>query len=277
MKSWMNPKWRVLTFLILINLAWILGSWAWTERETWLWITPIALSINLLLLTYDQVLTFSRLESRPLVGQDPWGILKTVHRLSQRFELPEPQVFLIPHPSAQVFSYARARAQTRLFLTEGAVQLLRPRELEAILTFQLMSMDRSIPLLNYWVGALLDLFYRVGSAFERAFALIFGWAPQLATWFIAPVSWVLHFLLLSSHDFQKLDRRTAAMIDNPEDLARALWKMESYAQTQPWRESWVFAHMCIVSPLDWKNIQNILRVQPPVKRRIKDLLGRYPL
>ena len=156
----MNPKWRVWTFLVLANLAWITAAWAWTERETWLWITPIALSINFLLLTYDQVLTFSRLESQPWAGQDAWGLLKTVHRLSQRFELPDPQVYMIAHPSAQVFAYARTHRRPRLFVTEGALNLLHPRELEAALTFQLMSMDRSIPILNYWVGALLDLFYR---------------------------------------------------------------------------------------------------------------------
>jgi len=277
LKSWMNPKWRVLTFLILANLAWVAAAWTWTERETWLWITPIALSINFLLLTYDQVLVFSRLESQPLVGQDPWGLLKTVHRVSERLERPAPQVFMIQHPSAQVFSYARSSRQIRLFVTQGTVELLRPRELEAVLTFQMLSIDRSMPVLNYWVAALLDMFFRVGSLIEKAFAFVFGWAPPIATWFIAPIAWVLHFFLLTPADFESLDRKTAAMIDNPEDLARALWKMESYAQTQPWRESWVFAHMCIVSPLDGRNMQNILRAQPPLKSRIKGLLGRYPL
>lgn len=272
----MNPKWRVITFLIVLNLAWVLGAWLWTERETWLWLTPIALSINFLLLSYDRVLTFSKLESQPLAGQDPWGVLKTVHRLSQRFELPEPKVFLIEHPSAQVFTYARTRRQTRLFITAGALQLLNPREIEAVLTFQLMSMDRSIPLLNYWVGAMMDLIFRFGLAIERTFAFVFGWSPKFSLWMAGPMSWVLHFFLLSPTDFQALDRRTAAMIDNPEDLARALWKMESYAQTKPWRESWVFAHMCMVNPLDWKHVQNVLRAQPPLKRRIKDVVGRYP-
>lgn len=281
MKSWMNPKWRALAFLIFVNLAWIGAAWAWTDRETWLWITPIALSINFLLLTYDQLLSFSRLESQPLVGQDPWGILKTVHRLSQRFELPEPQVYMVAHPSAQVFAYARTRKHTRLFVTEGAVKLLRPLELEAVLTFQLLSIDRSLPVLNYWVGALLDLIFRLGSTVERSFAFVFGWTPRLAIALISPASWILHFFLLSPADIRKLDKRTAAMIDNPEDLGRALWKMESYARTLPWHESWVFAHMCMVSPLDISNglanLQSLMRVQPPMKRRIKDLLGRYPL
>ena len=273
----MNPKWRALTFLIFINLSWIGAAWAWTERDTWLWITPIALSINFLLLTYDQLLSFSRLERQPLVGQDPWGILKTVHRLSQRLEMVAPEIYTVAHPSAQVFAYARTRKHTRLFITEGAIRLLRPLELEAVLVFQLLSIDRSLPVLNYWVGAFFDLIFRAGTAVEKAFAFVFGWAPELAVWLIGPFSWILHFFLLSRTDFQKLDKRTAMRIDNPEDLARALWKMESYARTQPWRESWVFAHMCIVSPLDVSSLQNFLRVQPPMKRRIKDLLGRYPL
>lgn len=273
----MNPKWRALSFLILINISLLWAAWTWTDRQTWLWITPIALSINFLLLTYDQLLSFSRLESQPLVGQDAWGILKTVHRLCQKLEIPEPQVYLVAHPSAQVFAYARSRKYTRLFLTEGAVKLLRPQEMEAVLTFQLLSIERHLSVLNYWVGAMLDLVFRLGKAIERAFAFVFGWAPPLGVWFMSPAAWLLHFFLLSKADYRKLDKRTATLIDNPEDLARALWKMESYARTQPWRDSWVFAHMCIVSPLQAGSLQSLIRAQPAMKRRIKDLLGRYPL
>lgn len=272
MKSWMNPKWRALTFLILVNLAWIGAAWAWTERSAWLWIMPIALSINFLLLTYDQVLSFSMLESRPLLGQDAWGLLKIVHRLSQRFEIPEPSVHVIVHPSAQVFAYGRSRKRTRLFVTEGVLKLLNAQELEAVLTFEILSIDRELPILNYWVAAILDLKFRFGKMIERALTFVFGWSPALSVWFTRPASWFLHSLLLSRADIQKIDHRAATMIGNPEDLARALWKMESYAHTKPWSESWVFAHMCIVSPLPhW------LGSQPPLKRRIKGLLGRYPL
>ena len=273
MKSWMNPKWRVFTFLILINLAWITMAWTWADREHWLWITPIALSINFLLLTYDQLLSFSRLESVELLGQDPWGVLKTVHRLAERLNIPSPQIRIIEHPSAQVFIYARNRGQARLFLTTGAARLLTPAEIEAVLTFQMLSIERSLPVLNYWVGAFSDLVFRVGAGTERAFGFVFGWSPKLAVWFISPFSWLMRLLLLSSSDYRKLDKRTAEAIGHPEDLARAIWKMESYARTQPWRESWVFAHMCMVSPLGGRPFG----VQPPLKRRIKDLLGRYPL
>ncbi len=273
----LNPKLRAAVFLIFINAAWIVASWTWTDREHWLWITPIALSINFLLLTYDQVLSFKGLETQRLEGQDPWGLLKTVHALSEKYKIQEPSLFLIPHASAQAFAYARSRKRARLFISEGTVRLLTKPELEAVLTFQLMAINNSLSILNYWSGALLDLIYRLGLVLEKSVAFALGWTPKISVWLLRPFMWALQLTLMSARDFQKLDRQTALRIDNPEDLARALWKMESYAQTLPWRNAWVFAHMCIVNPLDGTSLLNSLHVQPPLKRRIKNLVGRYPL
>ncbi|MGE3681730.1 MAG: M48 family metallopeptidase [Bdellovibrionales bacterium] len=266
-----------MIFLTVVNASWIAAAWLFLERESWLWITPVALSINFLLLTYDQVFSFNRLKIQPLLGHDPWGLLRSVHELSVALERPVPQVFLVEHPSAHLFSYGRTGRRARLFVTVGALDLLSPGELRAVLMFQMMVMQSSFSILNYWLGAIIDLFYRLGRAIERAFAFVFGWSPPLAAWFVSPWAWLLHKLLLSPRDFQHLDRATASRIQNPEDLARALWKMEAYAQTQPWSESWAFAHMCMVSPLSWKHVLKVLRIQPPVRNRIQALTGRYPL
>jgi hypothetical protein len=270
LKSWIHPKLRIVVFLGAANAAWLTSAWLWLEHDAWLWITPIALSINFLLLTYDQVLSFTRLETRPLIGQDPWGLLKIVHELSVKFNSPRPEVFLLALPSAQVFCYAKTGRRPRLFITEGAIKLLDRRELTAVLTFQVGVMNSSLSVLNYWLAATLDLFFRAGRALEKAFSFVIGWAPPLSAWFVSPWAWLLQHALMSGADFRRLDRETALKIDHPEDLARALWKMESYAQTRPWSESWVFAHMCMVRP-------SRLGIQPPLKSRIKDLAGRYPL
>lgn len=272
-----NPKLRAILFLIFINSVWIVASWTFTDREHWLWITPIALSINFLLLTYDQVLTFKGLESHPLEGQDPWGLLKTANALCARFQLPEPRIFLIPHQSAQAFAYGRSKRSSRIFISEGALRLLTKPELEAVLTFQLLSLKNSLSILNYWSGALLDLVYRLGLLLEKAVAFVLGWTPKISVWITRPFMWLLQLTLMSPKDFQKLDAQTASRLGHAEDLARALWKMESYAQTLPWHDAWVFAHMCIVSPLDGTQMLNSMHVQPPLKRRITNLVGRYPL
>lgn len=276
-KSLLNPKVRIALFLFGLNAAWIIPASAWLERSEWLWVLPFALSINFILLSYDQVLTFSHLESEPVVGQDPWGLLKLVHSLSEQFQIAEPQVFLLRHPSAHVFSYAKTGQKSRLFVTEGLMELLSPDELRSVLTFQMVSMQSSFSFLNYWLGAAIDIFLRLGLGLERLSAFIFGWAPPLKGWFVSPFIWLFQTLLLSPADFEKLDQKTALKISHPESLARALWKMEAYAQTCPWKEPWVFSHMCMVSPLASKPVLRLLTAQPPLKSRIKRLVGRYPL
>lgn len=277
LKSLLNPKVRVTLFVVVLNAAWILMAAAWLERGEWLWITPFALSINFLLLAYDQVLTFSHLESQPILGQDPWGLLKSVHQLSVQFQVRPPEVHLLDHPSAHVFAYAKTGRKTRLFVTEGLLNLLSAQELHAVLTFQMVAMKSSFTCLNYWIGASIDILLRVGRGLERAFAIVFGWTPPVKGWLVGPWIWLLQALLLSPRDFQYLDSATAAKLAHPEDLARALWKMEAYAQTLPWREPWVFSHMCMVSPLTAKPVFRMLTAQPSLKSRIKRLVGRYPL
>lgn len=277
LKAWLSPKLRIWIFLLTANAAWMAATWIWVERENWLWITPIALSINFLLLTYDQVLHFRALKGQPLAGNDPWGLLKIVHDLSEELKVAKPQTFLLNNQSAQIFCYAKRRKATRLFVSEGALSLLNQRQLRAVLTFQMLSIRGNFNLLNYWIAAILDMFFRAGRTIEKGFAFVFGWAPPLAAWFLAPWMWFLRATLISSHDFERLDFETARHIDNPEDLAQALWKMEAYAQTKPWPEPWIFAHMCVVSPLSLRRSSGFMRVQPPLQRRIKTLIGRYPL
>lgn len=263
--------------MVLANAGIIFFAKTGLDRVHWLWLAPIALSINFLLLTYDQILRFSQVESEPVVGNDPWGLLKLVHELAEKNQVRAPKVFRIPEPSAHVFCYARTRSQARLFITDGALELLDREELAAAISYQLTVIEYSYSVLNYWVGALIDLLLRLGRGLERFFAFVFGWSPRLSSLIIGPWIWLLQFLLLSPKDFRKLDSRALLKISHPESLVRALWKMESYAQNKPWREAWVFSHMCMVSPLPSSLWLNTLRVQPHLKGRIKGLIGRYPL
>lgn len=277
LKSLLNPKVRVTLFVVLLNAAWIIAASLWLERSQWLWITPFALSINFLLMAYDQVLTFSHLESEPLRGQDPWGLLKLVHQMSEHFQVREPEIHLLRHPSAHIFAYAKTGRKTRMFVTEGLLDLLNPEELRAVLTFQMVAMQGSFTYLNYWLGAAIDILLRAGRGLEKITGFIFGWSPEIKGYFVGPFIWLFQSFLLGPRDFQNLDQKTALKISHPEDLARALWKMEAYAQTRPWQEPWVFSHMCMVSPLGPKPLFRFLQPQPQLKSRIKRLVGRYPL
>ena len=272
-----HPKLRVILFLAAFNLAWLVLAWALLERTAWLWALPIALSINFLWWTYDNVLTFSQLESARLKGQDSWGLLKLVHDLAGRFDIAVPQVYLIDREYAQVFTYSKLGRGARLYFTRGALELLGASELRAAVTYQLCVIQNSNGVLNYWLAAWIDLVWRFGLAVERAVGFVLGWSPRLARLIVAPFLWLLQRLLLRTNDFWKLDRQTSARLPDPTDLARALWKLSAYAETRPWADAWVFAHMCMVSPLGRKPSLAPLTRQPPIEQRILKLAGHYPL
>jgi hypothetical protein len=252
-------------------MAWVAPTLLWVSRENWLWITPIALSINALLMTYDWLLSFAPVDSRPLEGQDAWGLLKDLHQASEGLALRPPKVMLVQSSSAQIFAYGRSSRSVRLFVSEGFLKLLSPAERQAVLLYQLLAIQRNYPVLNYWLAVTVDLIYRLGLQVERVFAFVFGWNAKIAHFLAAPFMLLAQHLLLSPADFARLDHDTKNMIGNPDDLARALWKLSSYARTQPWTDPWALAHMCIVSPIDWWPIQ------PQLNTRIMALVGRYPL
>jgi heat shock protein HtpX len=211
------------------------------------------------------------------LGHDSWGVLKTVNEFAEKFSVPVPKVFLINHPSAQIFCYAKTSRSAHLYVTDGALKLLSAQELRAALTFQFVTMGSAFSMLNYWLAATIDLFFRLGRGLEKLFAFVFGATPNIASVMVGPWIWLMQKLLLGSRDFQNLDRATVAEISSPEYLAQAIWKMESYAQTRPWKEAVVFAHMCMVSPFSERRVSRLLRVQPSVKTRITNLLGHYPI
>jgi len=276
MKTWIRPKFRILILIFGLNVAWVLAAWLCFERETWHWLMPIALSINFLLLTYDQILRFPFAPEEPLLGQDPWGLLKVVHVAAEDVGVKAPSVFLVPSPSAQIFCYAKRKGHARLYLTEGLLRLLTPEELKAVLVYQLVALRFSFPLLNYWISALLDLIYRVGLSLERLFRLVFGWTPPIAALIVSPWTLTLQHLLLSTRDFHKLDHEVAVRLKHPEPLVQALYKMEAYSRTQPWPNPWTVAHMCMVNPIHVQRPSLFPRwwIQPTLKGRIKNLLGR---
>ena len=273
----MHPKLRVILFLLLMNVAALACAALTLDRALWFWFTPIALSINVLLFTYDHVLEFTRPAGEPRRGRDEWGLLNLVHELSGTLGVRAPEVYVLERASAQAFIYSRFGGSSRLVITTGALNLLNPTERHALITHQLMMVRTSHAIINYWVGASADLVQRLGRGLERAFAFVFGWSPGLALWILRPVTWFLHFALLSPADFDRLDQATAARLPDPVDLARALWKLEAYAQTQPWADPWVFAHMCPVSPLGINPVTKAFRIQPPIRLRVQRLAGRYPL
>jgi len=71
------------------------------------------------------------------------------------------------------------------------------------------------------------------------------------------------------------DASGAAMARDPEGLASALQKMESFARRQPLQVNEAASHMFIVNPLSAKGMSGLFSTHPPIKERVKRLRNQY--
>ena len=243
-----HPKVRVILFLVLLNLPWLVVTWWWGRVPESLWLVAVALSINVLWFSYDFVLSFSGLEptrTTALEGRDPWGLNNLVANLANRTGQGPPKIEEIDHATAQVFGYSRPGGATRLFVTRGLLELLSSAELKEVIAVEMGTFQSSRARLNYWAGALIDPVWRIASFTEKACDILFGQAPRIAAMITKPWALFVTKALLGSTNRRVPTREEgdSATFDS------AQWKMGAYAETRPWKEAWVIAHMCRVDPV----------------------------
>jgi len=71
------------------------------------------------------------------------------------------------------------------------------------------------------------------------------------------------------------DATGAQLARNPEGLASALQKMETYARRRPMQINEATSHMFIVNPLSAKGLSNLFSTHPPLTERVKRLRNLY--
>lgn len=274
---------RAWIFYCVMNIFVVASVWMAADRIGLLWIVPIMLSINLILLTYGQVLHFLNLKAEPIKNFEQWPAAKTLQQKSiqplvQQLEIPMPKFWLLKTDTLQAITVGIRPNDTRIYLSRGLLEKMSEQELLAIVTQQLVATHYQAGIGFYFVAALSDLLCRFGNIFDRTTSWIFGLKLSLSNWLIAPLIRILQVCLIPKDIYNKIDRKTAELLANPQDLARALWKMESYSKTYPLIENqYVLSHACSVHPLPETKPLKWLRTHPDMKSRIKNLTGYFPI
>ena len=269
---------RAWIFYSAINILIVASVWMAADRIGLLWIVPIMLSINALLLTYGQVFQFSHLQAKPFEGIQQLSIYPKIQSLVQKLDIPMPQFWILQSPTLQAITVGLRPKDTRIYLSHGLINRLAENELLAIITQQLVAAEMHAGIVFYFVAAVSDLVFRIGAAFDKTLGWIFGIKMQLSTWLTTPVIWLLYKILIPKNLYSQIDQKTLEYIEPPQDLAMALWKMESYAKTLPLvQRQFVLSPACAVHPLPEYKPLTWLRTHPPMKSRIKNLVGYFPL
>lgn len=245
----------------------------------------IALVMNFFSYWYSDSIAVTMTRSRPLKESEAPEVYRAVRELVENSGMPMPRLYLMPTEQPNAFAAGRSPKKAVVSVTEGLVRMLNERELKGVLAHELAHINNRDVLIStvaaVIAGALMFI-SRMGM-----WGMMFGGGRRdgggspvlllikLAALIIAPLAAMVIKMAISRTREYHADASGAAMARDPEGLASALQKMESFARRQPLQVNEAASHMFIVNPLSAKGMSGLFSTHPPIKERVKRLRNQY--
>ena len=219
--------------------------------------------------------------SQQIEGSDPWKIYQTVNYLAGQAQVTAPRVFMMSLGAPTAFSVGVFRKS--IFISKEIVEVLTQEELRTVLAHEIFHIKHSDTLSFGVASAVMSFCLFLGDYLDRGITFLFkkvGWKTYKGHFFIyffIPMALFCLILIISRKSDYRADQFAVSIDKNPEYLAQALWKLESYSQTRPIEASLAVAHFFIVNPFRKGTIGSYFFFMPSVESRIRKLINRYPL
>ena len=276
--------WRsILLLLTLVFLILWLGQ-KLGHRDGLIIATAMALSIIGLIFWYGDWRLLPKFKVTELEGQDPWGLRVTLQDLSNKARTPMPRIYIVPSEAPQALAVGHSLSASKVFLTEGLLEQLSPEELKAVLAYNLICIKNRNTLSFTVASALAEVLLSLSSFLDWSLIWLFGSKKssqqprvRLATWTVAPLAATAVRLAVGRQPYLRADKDAAVLLGDSKILARVLWKLESYALTQPFYAAPAMSHFFIVNPLTANRFGRYFHAHPEIQERIKNLVGHYPI
>ncbi len=221
--------------------------------------------------------------AQPVTRAEAPTIYAMVQRLTERAGMPMPRIYIIPSTAANAFATGRNPAHAAVAVTEGILQILNERQLEAVLAHELSHVKNRDILISTIAAAVAGLVSTIGHVMQWGFMLggarnddeeRGGGLAALAWMIVAPIIAVLIQLAISRSRELGADASGATLCGHPEDLASALRRLEDAQEVRPYEFAGpATAHLFIVNPLRGAAaaFMNLLSTHPPIEERIRRL------
>src|SRR5512142_1312870 len=93
--------------------------------------------MNFVMYWFSDRIALAAHRAQPVTPTEAPSLFRIVERLTRRAGLPMPRVYVIPSMAANAFATGRNPAHAAVAVTDGILQLLNERELEAVLAHEL--------------------------------------------------------------------------------------------------------------------------------------------
>src|SRR6266702_3895960 len=245
----------------------------------------ISVAMNFTAYFYSDKIALAMYRAQPVTREQLPRAYEVVERLTAKQGLPMPKIYVLPTESPNAFATGRNPQHASVAVTHGILGLLDDEELEGVLAHELGHVKNRdiltssiaatlagaityLARMGYWAS----LFGGGGDGRDRDRG---GGMSGLFMIILAPIAASLIQLAISRSREYEADATGATVTGNPYALARALQKLDAYSRRIPMQASPSTAHLFIVAPLLGSGgFANLFSTHPPMKERIKRLIGR---
>jgi heat shock protein HtpX len=206
-----------------------------------------------------------------------------MRELSAKADMPLPRLYISPEQQPNAFATGRNPQHAAVAVTQGLLAACSWDEIRGVLAHELMHVrNRDILIGSVAAGVATGISFAANIAMWGA---MFGGGRDdddggnpialIATALLAPIAaGLLQMALSRSREFEA-DRTGSELLGTGEPLARALEKLEVYAQRVPMDIAPAQAQAFIVNPLTGRQVSfsNLFRTHPTTAERVARLRG----
>ena len=193
--------------------------------------------------------------------------------------MPVPRITIIENPQPNAFATGRNPENAAVAATTGLLKMLDRREVRGVMAHELAHVKNRDTLTMTLTATIAGAISALAN-----FALFFGGNDRerpggligtLAIMFLAPMAASLVQMAISRGREYEADKTGAEIAGDPEALASALQKIESFARgavNVDAERNPATAHMFIINPLNGKGADNLFSTHPATQNRIAALM-----
>ncbi|MFO7718686.1 MAG: zinc metalloprotease HtpX [Desulfohalobium sp.] len=239
-----------------------------------------AIAMNVGSYWYSDRIVLKMYKAKELRPEDAPQLHRIVDELASKAGIPKPRVFLIPEQAPNAFATGRTPKQGVVAVTEGILHLLSPEELKGVLAHEMGHIRNRDILVQTVAATLAGVIMFVANIVKWGALFGFGGSDDeggsplmaLAMAIVAPIAAMLVQMGISRSREYLADETGAQLSGNPEYLASALEKLETYSQQARMKNgNPATAHMFIVNPFAGMNMANLFSTHPQTAERIARL------
>lgn len=267
-----NTSTKVWFFILFCSFSLLVIGYQLGERLGLLVGFLSALLLNIIVFFYGENRILKKFEATKVSGQDPWGMLEMVSKLSSELGISVPNVYIVQHHSANAFAVGHSWRRNSMGFTQGLLQSLTREELEAVVVHQLCHIRRLDTFAFGVSSTMANSIVGLGQFFDRFLPKLDFFKPLLS-----PIGWLIIKLVVNKKSFFENDLMASQFLGDRDRLGQVLWKLEGLAQTKPLKVPPCTSQLFIVNPEGFKQSNLFLKSHPAIEIRLQKLLGYYPI